>query len=322
LEYKDYYKVLGVERGADADTIKKAYRKLAKKYHPDAHPDDKESEQKFKEINEAYEVLKDPEKRKKYDAFGQNMHFSGGTNFDPSEFGWQRANTGGGFGRGGFSDFFEMIFGDQGIDLEDLFSQGGGTIHRTYGGNFGNGGFSGSTRRRPQGQDVETQYEVPLTMAMNGGEEIISLTYPDGNTKRIKLHIPKGIMPGEAVKLKGQGINGGDLKVRIQIKDQKGLKMEGRDLIMDLPVAPWEAALNEKVRVKTPSNMTVDIKLKPGLSGGKRLRIAGQGYTDRKGQKGDLYVEVNVVVPKSPSEKEKKLYEELKKISEVPRRDG
>jgi curved DNA-binding protein len=163
---------------------------------------------------------------------------------------------------------------------------------------------------------------VPLSVAMNGGEEIISLQYPDGNTKRIKLHIPKGIMPGEAVKLKGQGINGGNLVVRIQVKEQKGLKLEGRDLIMDLPGAPWEAALNEKVRVKTPGNMTVDIKLKPGLYGGKRLRITGQGYTDRKGQKGDLYVEVNVVVPKSPSEEEKKLYKELKNISQAPRRDG
>lgn len=320
MEYKDYYKVLGVDRNADEDTIKKAFRKLAKQYHPDAHPNDKKAEQRFKEINEAYEVLKDPEKRKKYDAFGQNMHFSGGANFDPSQFGWQRTRTSG-FGGGGFSDFFEMIFGEQGVNIEDLFS-GGGSVHRTYGGsNFGGGHFA-DTGRRVQGQDVETQFEVPLSMAMAGGEEIISLTYPDGNSKRIRLHVPKGIMPGEAIRLKGQGINGGDLVVRLRFKEQRDLRLDGRDLIMRLPVAPWEAALNEKIRVHTPNGKTVDIKLKPGLTDGKRLRIAGKGYTDRKGQTGDLFIEANVVVPSGPSEREKKLYVELKKAGKPPRRDG
>lgn len=321
MEYKDYYKVLGVDRSADADTIKKAYRKLAKQYHPDTHPDDKEAEKRFKEVNEAYEVLKDPEKRKKYDMFGQNMNFTGGMDFDPSQFGWRRTQAGG-FGRG-FSDFFEMIFGENGIDLDGLFSGGGGgTYHRTYtygGSPFAGAGFGG---RRAQGQDMETQYEVPLQMAMNGGEEIISLTYPDGTNKRIKLHIPKGIMPGEAIKLRGQGINGGDLIVRIQIREEKGCKLEGRDIVMDLPVAPWETALNEKVRIRTPGGKTIEIRLKPELSGGKRLRIAGQGYTDRKGQTGDLLIQVNVVVPKGLTGQEKKLYEEMKKISQPPRRDA
>lgn len=313
MEYKDYYQVLGVDRGADEDTIKKAFRKLAKQYHPDANPNNAQAEQRFKEINEAYEVLKDAEKRKKYDMFGQNMNFSNGADFDPSQFGWQRTRSSG-FGGGGFSDFFEMIFGDNGINMEDLF-RGGGTIHRTSGGNFGGGA------RRPQGQDVETQYDVTLAKAMEGGEEILSLSYPDGASKRIKLRIPQGIMPGEAIRLKGQGIGGGDLVVRIQIAEQRDLKLEGRDLIMRLPVAPWEAALNEKIRVKTPNGKTVELKLKPGLSGGRRLRIPGEGYTDRKGQTGDLFIEVNVVVPDSPTDREKKLYEELKKASEPPRRD-
>ena len=320
VKYRDYYEILGIKRDADQAEVQRAYRKLARKYHPDVNKASN-AEEKFKEINEAYEVLKDPEKRKMYDQLGPNwkagqdfrpppgwdVHYDFGRGGGPqTEFQWG--------GAGGFSDFFEALFGGRG------FSQGRGGAAR--------GGFGQEALWRQAGADQETTIRVSLEEAFKGGAKPIVLQSrvinPNGQLevreRRYDVKIPAGILPGQRIRLTGQGEEGtgggprGDLYLKVEIEPHPVFKLNGRDLNMDVPVAPWEAVLGSEVRVSTLSG-SIDLKIPPGTQSGRRLRLRGRGMPNPKGPAGDLYVTVVVKVPTDPSARERELFEELRKSS-------
>ncbi|MDX9916779.1 MAG: J domain-containing protein [Gudongella sp.] len=314
MEYKDYYNILGVEKTATQDEIKKTYRKLAKKYHPDLNPGDEKAQEKFKEINEAYEVLSDDTKRKQYDQFGQ-YGFSQGQNFDPSQYGFD-------FGQGGrtytytsgnagdFSDFFNAFFGggssaSSGFDLGDLFG----------------GRATGGRRRQPQRQSYESELQISMEEGFSGGEREVSLNI-GGNIKNITVKVPKGITPGKKVKVKGEkwGIDG-DILFKIIFRDDPQTKLEGLDVTRKVEILPWEAALGAKVVVKTLSGR-IKMDIPKGTQSGRRMRLPKRGYTDMKGNTGDMYVEVSIVNPPELDEDSLKLYSELsQKIKYNPRNE-
>ncbi len=302
MEYKDYYKVLEVDKTTSQDEIKKSYRKLAKKYHPDLHPDDEIAQEKFKEVNEAYEVLGDEKKRKQYDQIGQ-YGFSNGQQFDPSQFGF--GNYGGGTqytytsdDGADFSDFFNLIFGgaggSRGFDMGDMF-----------------GSRSSAGARRAPRQSYESELTISIEEAYNGVSREVSLNM-GGVTKKMTVKIPKGITSGKKIKVKGDkwGIDG-DILFKINIKESKDMKLEGLDIIKRVPILPWEAALGEKVVVQTLSGK-IKVGIPKGTTGGTRMRLPGKGFMDLKKNKGDLYLEILIVNPPSLTEEEKELYKKLK----------
>jgi len=321
MEYRDYYKLLGVSRSASKDDISKAFKKLARKYHPDLNPNNKEAEAKFKEINEAYEVLKDAKKRKLYDQFGSNWEH--GQNFQPPP-GYENMNFGGGgfsAGGAGFSDFFETIFGggSAGGDFRGGFSQGG--FHQT---GFGGGGFQQRPRR---GADSEASYELTLEEAYRGGKKSITLQEqtagPEGiprmTTKTLEVAVPSGIKDGQKIRLAGQGNPGlsggpkGDLYLKIRLMRHHMFKVADADIILDLPLAPWEAALGTTLRIPTLDG-AVEMKIPPGIGSGKKLRIKGRGL-GAGAKKGDQYVRIMIQVPERLTEEERDLLEKLQKAS-------
>ena len=312
MEYKDYYKILEVDKSASQEEIKKSYRKLAKKYHPDLHPDDKNSQEKFKEINEAYEVLGDEKKKKQYDTFGSSYNFSGGQNFDPSQYGFGNAHTytytTSGDGRG-FSDFFNMFFGgggssgSSGFNISDLFG-GGGARHK----------------RNPQ--SYESELSITLEEGYNGGTREVSLNL-GGEAKNISVKIPKGILPGKKLRVKGEkwGISG-DVLFKINFIENNRYRLDGLDIISKVDVLPWEAALGTKMIVDTLEGR-IKVTIPKGIEAGKKIRIPKKGYRDMKNQVGDLYIEINIVNPPTLTEEEEELYKKLKEISEYnPREQG
>lgn len=328
MEYRDYYKLLGVSRSASKDDISKAFKKLARKYHPDLNPNNKDAEAKFKEINEAYEVLKDEKKRKLYDQFGSNWEH--GQNFQPPP-GYENMNFGGGgFGGGGgagFSDFFETIFGGAGPggDFRGGFSQGG--FHQT---GFGGGGYQQRPRR---GADSEASYELTLEEAYRGGKKSITLQEqtagPEGiprmTTKTLEVNVPPGIKDGQKIRLAGQGNPGmsggakGDLYLKIRLVRHHMFKVSDADVILDLPLAPWEAALGATLRIPTLDG-AVEMKIPPGMGSGKKLRIKGRGLGSGA-KKGDQYVRIMIQVPERLTEEERELLEKLQETSEFKPRE-
>lgn len=319
MEYKDYYKLLGVSRTASRDEISKAFKKLARKYHPDLNPNNKTAEAKFKEINEAYEVLKDEKKRKLYDQFGSNWEH--GQNFQPPP-GYENMNFGGGGGfpggAGGFSDFFETIFGGAG---------GGGASFR---GGFQQGGFGGGGgyQQRPRrGSDSEATYELTLDEAFRGGSKSITLqeqvTGPEGfprmTTKTLEVNVPPGIKDGQKIRLANQGNPGisggakGDLYLKIKLLPHPMFKVNDSDVILDLALAPWEAALGVKLRIPTLDG-AVEMKIPPGIGSGKKLRIKGKGLGS-PAKRGDQYVRIMIQVPERLSNEERELWEQLQEKS-------
>lgn len=311
MEYRDYYKILEVDKNTSKDDIKKSYRRLAKKYHPDMRPDDKDAQEKFKEINEAYEVLGDEEKKKQYDMFGSNYNFSGGQNFDPSQYGF-----GGGesytysTGEGGFSDFFNMFFGgggskSSGFNINDLF---GGARSR---------GSSYTPR-----QSYDTELDITLEEGYKGITKEISLNF-GGETKNLSVKIPKGIFPGKKLKVKGErwGIPG-DILFKINFKEDIKYRLDGLDITSKVDVLPWEAALGTKAVVETLDGK-IKITIPKGITSGKRIRIPKKGYMDMKDNVGDLFIEINIVNPPSLTEEEEELYKKLMDISKYdPRKSN
>lgn len=309
VEYQDYYKLLGVSRSATKDEISKAFKKLARKYHPDLNPDNKDAEVKFKEINEAYEVLKDAEKRKLYDQLGSN--WQQGQQFRDFQgqqgFGNFQGNFGGAnFGGSGFSDFFESFFG--------AGAGGDGFDPRSFGGSHG-------TRSR-KGRDMESELSLTLEEAYKGGKKNITLQEPGGAPKMLEVNIPPGVKEGARIRLSGQGQPGvgkgkpGDLILRLNILDHPFFELEGKNIIYDLPISPWEAALGVKTRVPTIDG-DVDLNIPPGASSGMKLRLRGRGLgnaSDREG-KGDQLVRVSIKTPRELSQEEKSLWEQLAKVS-------
>ena len=301
-QFRDYYQTLGVPKTAAADELKSAFRKLARKFHPDTAKNKKEAEEKFKELNEAYEVLGDPEKRKQYDEYGAGWQQAGG----PPP-GWQQpgrgprggSRPGGGvefeFGGTGFSDFFEQMFG--------------GARH---GGGRGFGGFEEPPQR---GEDVEADIMVTLEEAFHGSTRQISFRRGEsGKIETYTVKIPKGIREGQKIRLAGQGESGsagkGDLYLRVKFQRHPDFEIDGADLLYDLDVPAWDAVLGCDVHVPTLEGRA-KLKLAAGTQSGKKLRLPGMGLPLGGGKRGDLYAVVAVTVPTSPDADEKKLWEQL-----------
>ncbi len=306
MEYKDYYKVLGVPENADAKTIKSAFRRLARKYHPDAHPSDPSAEERFKEINEAYEVLSDPKKRAKYDQVRrsyQQWQRMGGA---PGGFDWSQWISGapGGvnveFGDADslFSEFFRAIFGgmggpSHGVSFEDLF-----------------GSRARSTTRR--GQDLTAEADITLEEAYHGTTRLLSV-----NGQRLQVKIPAGARTGTRIRLAGKGAPGfggqpGDLYIRINVQDDPRFRREGDDLYTDVLIDLYTAVLGGEVQIPTMTGKVM-LKINPGTQPGQLIRLRGKGMPQlrKKDAYGDLYVRINVEIPTNLSAKERALFKEL-----------
>ncbi len=325
VEYKDYYKILGVAKSATQEEISKAFKKLARKHHPDLNQNDPEAEKKFKECNEAYEVLKDPEKRKLYDSLGPNWQH--GQNFQrPQGFENAHFNFGGAGGQqfdaGAFSDFFETIFGGG-------FGGGGGGRGRSFsdmggfGGASGFGGAGGYARGPVRGSDANATLDLTLEEAYRGGAKEVAfqeqIIGPDGaprlGTKRLNVSIPAGVRDGAKIRLSGQGNAGraggkaGDLYLKVRILPHTLFKLEESNVILDLPLAPWEAALGAKVRVPTLDG-AVEMNIPPGSSSGRKLRLPGKGLGGQ-GKRGDQLVRIMIQTPPAATDEQRELWEKL-----------
>jgi curved DNA-binding protein len=301
VEFKDYYAVLGVPRDASEDAIKKAFRKLAREHHPDVARDKKAAEEKFKEINEAYEVLGDPEKRKRYDELGSSWRQDPGAfqqkarrrrrpKADDFEFHFG--------GSTGFSDFFEQFFGraNQGFSAEDFAGIDP----------FGMGG-NGMGHSAARGRDVQGDLLVTLDEVMNGSQRTVSLEKVNSRTgerrtQTLRIRVPAGVREGQTIRVHGQGEEGPG-------------GAQGSDLIHELHVAPWDAVLGATVSVPTLSGR-VNLRIPPGSAQSQRLRVRGQGLPKEGGKvRGDLYVVLKVQVPQQIGDQERRLWEELRRIS-------
>lgn len=292
---KDYYDILGVDEDASAKEIKKAYRDLARKYHPDRNPDKPKAEERFKEIQEAYSVLSDQEKRDQYDAqrrfggfggqqgFGQNGGRAPGGGFDVR---FEQGQPGEGFG--GFGDIFNSFFGG--------------------GGQGGRGGqtrspFGQQQRRRAKGNDVETTLRISFDDALRGGKREVTL--PDGET--IRIDIPKGVRSGFKIRLRNRGEPGprgerGDLYVTFKVGDHPRFRRKGDDIYATETVDAIEAMLGTERRIPTPYGQRIKVTIPAGTQPGEKLRLRGQGVRTGAGSPGDLYVEVDVTIPDNLSE--------------------
>ena len=297
MDYKDYYKVLGVERSASQDEIKKAYRKLAVKYHPDKNPDDKVAEEKFKEISEAYQVLGNADTRKKYDELGANWKQYENSGF--SGFG----GGGQGFNASGFSDFFDMFFGGQGgagFDIRDFM-----------------GGMGGGRRstRPAKGSDLNATINMTLLEAYQGSQRMIDL---GGNT--IKITIKPGVRDGQVLRIKGKGNPGrnggdnGDLLIKVSITNDHVYQRDGDDLIRNINVDVYTAILGGKITVTTLKG-DVNVPIKPQTQNNSTLRLKGMGmpHYDKEGA-GALLLKVQLLLPEHFSQKELELIKEAREL--------
>jgi curved DNA-binding protein len=312
VQFRDYYETLGVSKTASEDEIKSAFRKLARKYHPDVAKDKKEAEEKFKQINEAYEVLSDPEKRRKYDQLGENWNQPGGFQPPPQ---WGGGQRGGGFhGAGGENGGVEFEFG--GTGFSDFFEAffGGGRGRSAFGG-FGQRGTMAE-----RGSDVEADIMVTLEEALHGSTRQVSLRRAGSEkTETYQVKIPRGVREGQRIRLAGQGEAGerggksGDLFLRVRLARHPDFSVEGSDLVHEVKIAPWQAVLGDQIIVPTLEG-NARLKLPPGTQGGQRFRLRGRGLPGVSGQRGDLYVVVQITVPKKLSDSEQKLWEQLAQL--------
>jgi curved DNA-binding protein len=322
VEFKDYYQTLGVPRGASEADIKKAFRKLARQYHPDVAKDKKSAEARFKEINEANEVLSDPEKRRKYDQLGANWQ-SGGFEAPPGAS-FRRGRPGNGtpqgeysFGGTGFSDFFEQFFGGgggRGADIEELLR------------NARRGQAGGGHETVARGSDIEGDILVTLHEAMHGSTRSLTLqrAHPhtgEEETETFKVRIPPGALDGRRIRVRGKGGPGsggaeaGDLYLRVRLAAHPDFEVRGSDLHHELNLAPWEAVLGTQVVVPTLAG-NVKLTIPPGTNSGRQFRIRGQGLPrNPEGDRGDLYAAVQVEVPTQMTDEERALWEKLARTS-------
>jgi curved DNA-binding protein len=292
VEFKDYYKVMGVARDATDAQIKQAYRKLARKYHPDVSKE-KDAEARFKEVGEAYEVLKSPEKRAAYDQLGKD--YRPGQDFRPPpnwDSGFEFSGAGPGGGDASYSDFFDALFGAQA-------RAGRGRSGNTHPG---------------RGEDHHAKVMLDLQASLNGGTRSFTLRMPEidaegrlvSKERTLNVQVPKGILAGQQIRLAGQGARGhgnepaGDLYIEVEFQPDPLYRLDGRDLYLDLPVAPWEAALGASVKTPTPGGI-VDLKIPPGSHAGTKLRLKGRGIPAT--QPGDFYVVLQIALPPANDEK-------------------
>lgn len=312
-EFRDYYGILGVAKSATPAEIKKAFRKLARMHHPDVAADKATAEEKFKEINEAYEVLSDPEKRKKYDTLGANWNAQGGPPPPGGGAGWP------GGGGGSMPEGFEFEFGGTGFSdfFEQYFSGAGARRAAGYGG-AGFRGAGGGMR----GQDIEGDLMVTLEEAFAGSMRTISLRKADPATGRVitdqvQVRIPAGIGEGQRLRVPGHGGEGvggggrGDLYLRVRIAAHPDYRVKGHDLFRELALAPWEAVLGTTISLKIPGGRTVQLKIPPGTGSEDQLRLKGYGLP-KKNAPGDLYVGISIETPPQITAAERELWEKLR----------
>jgi len=296
VKYQDYYQILGVPRHAELSEIKKAYRKLARQYHPDVNKD-AGAEEKFKQVNEAYEVLKDNDKRRAYDRFGSDWKH--GQQFEGAGVGGfgRGAYSGEDFAGGDFSDFFESIFG--------------GGFRQGHGSPFGH-------RQRPQarrGADLSLRLDITLEEAWAGGEKTIQFarSTDESEMKKLKINIPRGVRNGQKIRLarQGQASPGGepgDLLLQMNILPHRLFRLEDRDVVLRLPLTPWEAALGSTLKVPTLAG-SVELKIKPGMQSGQKMRLKGKGMPGTP--PGDQIVEIMIHAPAADSDAKRQFYEEM-----------
>jgi len=311
VKFKDYYETLGVKRTASAEEMKKSFRDLARIYHPDVAKNKAAGEEKFKEINEAYEVLSDPEKRRRYDELGAD--WQGGaptgaqTSGHRSQGHRQSPEPDFEFGGTGYSDFFESFFG------------GGRT---GFGGMRGGGGGDAQDESFDRkGRDVEADLLVTLAEALHGSVRKITLTRPGGagvapRSDTYQVRIAPGIRENQRIRLAGQGNPGigkggpGDLYLRVRLARHPDFGVLGADLYFDLELAPWEAVLGAELKIAALDGPTT-LRVPPGTAAGTQLRLRGLGLPQEHGGRGDLYAKIRIVVPATPSPEEKTLWEQL-----------
>jgi len=312
VQFRDYYETLGVSKTATDDEIKSAFRKLARKYHPDVAKDKKAAEEKFKQINEAYEVLSDQEKRRKYDQLGANWNQPGGFQ-PPPEWGQQPGggyhqwggDGGGGvefeFGGTGFSDFFEAFFG-------------GGRGRSAF------GGFRGREATAERGADVEADILVTLEEALNGSTRTVSLRRAGSNkVEKYQVKIPRGVHEGQRIRLAGQGEAGarggksGDLFLRVRLAKHPDFSVEASDLIHEVKIAPWQAAIGTELKIPTLEGKA-KLKIPSGTQGGQKFRLRERGLPGISGTRGDLFVLVQIQIPKKLTEREREIWSQLAKL--------
>src|SRR5262245_19795002 len=309
----DYYATLGVDRGANQEEIQKAYRKLARKYHPDMNPDNKEAQKKFKEVQQAYDVLSDDKQRKMYDQFGPGFEQVAQGTGAGRQWTGQVPPGFGGFDFGGAT----TGGGDESLppDLQDLVRQftGGGGFQ------LGGGPMPKRRGRRAPGQpgaDIQHEVEVPFRTAVAGGAVSLRLVRAGRKTETISVKIPAGIDDGKVIRLRGQGEGSnsggpaGDLLITVHVAPHPYFRRDGLDLIVRVPVTLAEAALGGKVDVPTPHG-EISLKVPPGTSSGMRLRAKGQGIHTSDGRTGDLYAEMMIVIPKQLDDKAGELVRQL-----------
>lgn len=314
---RDYYEVLGVPKTASADEIKKAHRKLALKYHPDRNKNNKEAEEKFKEIQEAYDVLSDDSKKSNYDQFGHAGVGAGGQNGPDAYDAFRRAQAGRGGGRTTWraspnvtvEDFDPSEFGG---DFGDIFDQ----LFGARGGAAGRAGTRGRVRPEPpRGQDVEHAVVLSFEQAARGSTLPLQITRGPGQTETIEVKIPPGVKDGSRIRIKGRGEQTGgqpgDLYIITHVNAHPYFRREGLDIYLDLPISVWESLLGTKVQVPTLDG-PVTVTVPPATSSHARLRIKGRGV-ERGTEKGDQYVVIKIVVPRNLDDEDKKLVEQLRK---------
>jgi curved DNA-binding protein len=311
--FRNYYTILGVTRDATIEEIKQSYRRLARKYHPDLNPGDREAEEKFKDLGEAYEVLADAEKRAQYDQYSRFWNKSGFQEVASRVKNWS--------GRNGsrddmdygqyrdFNSFVDQLLNrrtDKGTGTADRDPYRPGTTKKSY--TVPRSSTAPRSSSRPNPRNAEAELTVPLERAYTGGRERIRLE--DGRS--LEVQMPPGMITGQKIRLKGQGVNGGDLYLTITVSPHDFFRIEGADLYCQIPVTPTEAVLGGPIEVPTLDGQ-VKMMIPPGVRSGQRLRLGGKGYPI-EGERGDQIVEVQIVSPRDLTPQERELYEKLRQM--------
>jgi curved DNA-binding protein len=322
--FRDYYEILGVPKDASSEEIKKVYRRLARQYHPDLNPGNKEAEEKFKTIGEAYEILSDSSRRSQYDQFSRYWQQNGfaGNKQTPKSKGWNNRTS----DRSGqdvdpsqFNDFESFV--NQVIGVSNRKEPKSSSENTTTSDPFRSPrtkvAYTVNTPPRANRRDIEARLTLPLEKAYQGGNERIRLE--DGRS--LEVTMPPAMVTGQTIRLRNQGISGGDLYLKITVDPHPLFKLEGANIFCQVPVTPSEATLGGQVEAPTldgPVKMTIP----PGVRSGQRLRLSNKGYPVENGQRGDQLVEIQIVTPKNISPQERELYEKLREIETFkPRAD-
>ena len=336
---RDYYEVLGLSKGADENSIKKAYRKLAKKYHPDTNPDNKEAEKKFKEITEAYSVLSDPEKKKMYDQFGHAAFDQSGASANSGYGGFGGFGSGSGFGTGGFGGFgsggfknggtYRRTYGGSGNGYQEFHFEGGNMddmFGDIFGDMFHHSGTSGNSGQfRSKGSDLNAEVTVGFDEAAFGCDKVITLSNPNAPgsaPQSLKVHIPAGIDTGKKIRLRGKGMPGvnggeaGDLMLKVNVTDKPGYERKGMDVYTTVTIPFTTAVFGGEALVETLHG-NVLCKIRECTQSGSKIRLKGKGIVSMKDSSvhGDQYVTVQIEVPRNLSNAAKNKLKEYEALA-------